>query len=112
MYDTGAGVDRNVVEASRCGRLAAEQGHARAQVNLGSRVMSLVTEFNKVLLVVGRWYRLAAEQGYAEDKPKLALPWWRNGAGVDLSSEEAARLFRLAPEQRSCPGTTLSWPDV
>ena len=45
-----------------------------------------------------KWYRLAAEQGYAEGQTNLGV-MYVNGAGVDQSSKEAVRWFQLAAEQ-------------
>ena len=76
---TGAGVDRNVVEAVRWYRLAAEQGHARAQVNLG-KSYEFGDGVQQSLTEAVRWYRLAAEQGYAEGQTSLGV-MYVNGAG-------------------------------
>jgi TPR repeat protein len=60
MYDEGEGVPENNAEAVRWYRLAAEQGYARAQSNLGFMYSNGegVPENNAEAV---RWYRLAAE---------------------------------------------------
>ena len=72
MYATGEGVLKDEAEAVRWFRLAAEQGDAGAQFNLG--VMHdngrgvLKDEAEAV-----RWYRLAAEQGHADAQNNLGI---------------------------------------
>ena len=62
MYDNGEGVPQDDAEAVRWFRLAAEQGEARAQFNLGIRYANGegVPQDDAEAI---RWYRLAAEQG-------------------------------------------------
>ena len=45
-----------------------------------------------------RWYRLAAEQGYADAQASLGLMYY-DGKGVPQDYAEALRWFRLAAEQ-------------
>ena len=64
MYDEGEGVPQDDAEAVRWYRLAAEQGDATAQYNLGL----MYDEGEGVPqddAEAVRWYRLAAEQGDA-----------------------------------------------
>ncbi len=70
MFSNGLGVAQDYAEAVRLYRLAAAQGHALGQNNLG--VM-----FEKGLGVAQdraeaiRWYRLAAAQGHANAQISL-----------------------------------------
>ena len=61
---------RDYGEAVRWYRLAAEQGNAPAQFNLGVAYVNGdgVTRDNEEAL---RWYRLAAEQGHAPAQERL-----------------------------------------
>ena len=64
MYATGLGVPQDDAEAGRWYRLAAEQGEASAQYNLGVRYdrgLGVLQDHAEA----ARWYRLAAEQGNA-----------------------------------------------
>ncbi len=64
MDANGEGVPQDDVEAARSFRLAAEQGLAIAQYNLG--VMYNNGEgVPEDMAEAARWLRLAAEQGYA-----------------------------------------------
>jgi len=78
-------------------RLAAEQGDARAQFNLG--VMYAFGEGvpeNDAEAV--KWYRLAAEQGNAGAQSRLGL-MYDDGEGVPENDAEAVKWYRLAAEQ-------------
>ena len=78
-------------------RLAAEQGHAGAQANLGGMYDNgeSVPEDDAEAV---RWYRLAAEQGHARAQYSLGL-MYAKGEGVLKDAAEAVRWFRLAAEQ-------------
>ena len=45
-----------------------------------------------------KWYRLAAEQGYADAQYNLGL-MYSNGEGVPQDYKEAVKWYRLAAEQ-------------
>ena len=94
---TGEGVPQDAAEAVRWFRLAAEQGHASAQYNLG--VMYDTGEgVPQDAAEAVRWYRLAAEQGYASAQNNLGFAYG-TGEGVPQDAAEAVRWFRLAAEQ-------------
>jgi hypothetical protein len=64
-YEVGyGGVARDYAEAVRLYRLAVEQGHASAQLQLG-RMFQYGKGFVQNSAAAIRWYRLAAEQGHA-----------------------------------------------
>ena len=92
MYANGEGVLKDEAEAVRWYRLAAEQGDAAAQFNLGLMYANgegvLKDEAEAV-----RWYRKAVEQGYA-------------GAQLNLGVMYAtARAFsRTRPKRRAGTG--------
>ena len=62
MYDTGGGVPEDYAEAVRLYRLAAEQGNAKAQNNLG-RMYALGEGIPEDDMLAYMWYNLAAAQG-------------------------------------------------
>ena len=81
MYDNGEGVPEDAAEAVRWFRLAAEQGDATAQFNLG--VMYDNGEgVPKDAAEAVRWFRLAAEQGYAAAQLNLGVMYWQPAARV------------------------------
>ena len=62
MYDNGEGVPQDYKEAIKWYRLAAEQGNANAQYNLGlmyDNGEGVPQDYKEAV----KWYRLAAEQG-------------------------------------------------
>ena len=114
-YFNGEGVAQDYVEAVKWYRLAAEQGYAPAQFNLGE-----MYEWGRGMFVdedcyeAIKWYRLAADQGHKEAVEKieeleeeLARPnqyyaiglRHYNGEGVAQDYSEAAKWFRIAADQ-------------
>jgi TPR repeat protein len=119
IYENGRGVPANESEATKWYRLAAEQGCASAQVNLGDMYFNGRT--GEVILSpsdresvdtgfgVPRYYaqavtryRLAANQGYPPAHTRLSF-MYTNGLGVPQDSAEAVRLNRLAAEKGYAP---------
>ena len=88
-------------EAARCYRLAAEQGLAGAQYNLGGcfeRGEGVALDVSEA----ARYYRLAAEQGHAGAQFNLGVCFER-GEGVAQDVAEAVRYYRLAAAQEDAP---------
>jgi TPR repeat protein len=102
MYDRGNGLTRDYREAARWFRLAAEQGDASAQVNLG--VMYAhgrgVPHDDKE---AAKWYRLAAEQGRASAQFNLGL-MYANGQGVPQNLIQAHMWFNLVAASGDADG--------
>ena len=97
MYLVGLGVPKNSDEAVRLYRLAAAQGYARAQANLGTRYLTgrgVPKNYDEAM----RFYRLAAEQAYAPAQHNLGL-MYANGQGVPKDDKEAIKWYRLAAQQ-------------
>ena len=88
---------QDAAEAVRWYRLAAEQGLASAQHNLGFMYAN-GTGVPQDDAEAARWVRLAAEQGLAVAQFNLGS-WYGTGAGVAQDDAEAARWYRLAAEQ-------------
>ena len=96
-YATGEGVPQDFAEAVRWYRLAAEQGYASAQNNLGLAYATgegVPQDFAEAV----RWFRRAAEQGLASAQFNLGFAY-ANGEGVPQDSAEAVRWYRRAAEQ-------------
>ena len=119
LYASGEGVEEDDAEAARWLRLAEEQGHGKAQVELFRRAtrweaeqgdveaqMSLGFRYwfgldgEKDLIKAARWYRLAAEQGNADAQYRLGW-FYIVGDGVQRDFEEGIRWYRLAAENGS-----------
>ena len=84
-------------EAVRWYRLAADQGNARAQGNLGTMYQDGRGVPQNYAEAV-RWYRLAADQGHANAQLNLGA-MYANGLGVPQNDAEAVRWYRLAADQ-------------
>ncbi len=84
-------------EAIRQERIAAEQGDAPAQYNLGFRYDNGEGVPRDDAEAV-RWYRLAANQGNPDAQTNLGR-MYANGEGVTEDAAEAVRWYRLAAEQ-------------
>ena len=78
MYANGEGVVEDDAEAVRWYRLAADQGHADAQYNLGLMYAKGVPEDDAEAV---RWYRLAADQGRRRPATTSADVRQRRGCG-------------------------------
>jgi TPR repeat protein len=92
-YDYGTGVDRDQTEAVKWYRLAAAQGNAQAQLNVG-----VCYAEGKDHTEAAKWYRLAAAQGHARALYNLAASY-ESGNGVPKDLAEASRLYELAANQ-------------
>jgi hypothetical protein len=94
MYDTGRGVPQDDAEAVRWYRLAADQGHATAQANLGVMYADGQGVPQDYVEAV-RWYRLAADQGHARAQGNLGV-MYGTGEGVPQDYVQAHMWFNLA----------------
>jgi hypothetical protein len=97
-YDEGYGcLFQDHAEAVRLYSLAAEQGHAVAQTNLGfmfERGRGVARDYAEA----ARLYRLAAAQGNAYAQNNLGV-MFEHGQAVAKDRAEAIRLYRLAAAQ-------------
>jgi hypothetical protein len=97
-YEFGyGGVAQDYAEAVRLYSLAAAQGHAVAQSNLGlmfENGRGVAQDYAEAV----RLYSLAAAQGNADAQVGLGV-MFENGRGVAQDTEEAIRWYRLAAEQ-------------
>lgn len=97
-YDSGDGVPQDDEEAVKWYQLAAAQGHARAQSNLGTFFCSLGDGAYKDDKEAITWFRKAAEQGDSDGQFFLGL-MYRDGTGVPQNDEEAVKWYLLAADQ-------------
>ena len=94
IYYSGDGVPIDKVQAIEWFRMAAEQGNAKAQFNLGSAFHSQKDTQEAV-----KWFRKAAEQGNIDAQSILGALLY-NGNGISKSDQiEAVTWFRKAAEQ-------------
>ena len=86
MYANGRGVDKDDAEAVKWFRLAADQGYAAAQCNLGVMYANGQGIINKDEAEAVKWYRLAADQGYALAQYNLGVMYAQQGNDYLFSS--------------------------
>lgn len=94
MYHRGMGVPRDLKQAARWYRMAAEQGLLKAQVQLASMYAQgegLAVQLDKAAY----WYEKAAEQGEKEAQRQLA-EMYADGAGVEADLEKSLAWSELA----------------
>ena len=93
-YENAQGVPIDVVKAAYWFRLAAKQGYAEAQINLG-----VLYNVNRDVAKAAYWFRLAAKQGYAAAQNFLGMLYRDGGPGLPQNYAKAAYWFRLAAKQ-------------
>lgn len=94
LYRTGRGVSRDLAQALRWYRRAADQGFAGAQANLGdmfARGQGVATDYAAAAV----WFHRAAVQGHVAAQYNLAL-LYENGLGVEVSEETAMAWYHRA----------------
>jgi TPR repeat protein len=96
MYRFGYGVPQSLPDAIKWFRLAAEQGHAKAQCILGycyTEGLGVCQNSSEAV----RWLRLSAEKDYSEAQYLLALKYMM-GIGVAKDMNEMCRWLKRASE--------------
>jgi hypothetical protein len=96
-YENGTGVAHDPAEVARWYRLAADQGHAAAQCNMGICYASGIGVAQDDAKSV-RWYRLSADQGFAAAQCIMGQ-CYLNGTGVVRDPAEALRWVHLSADQ-------------
>ncbi len=84
-------------EALKQFRLAANQGHAKAQNNLGvmyDNGQGVPQDYKEA----AKWFRLAADQGYARAQRNLGI-MYESGRGMPEDYGEAGKWYRKAADQ-------------
>jgi len=98
-YETGDGVGKDVAEAVKWYRMAADEGHVQAAFEL-SKCYTFGFGVRKNRVTAGKWLRKAAEQGHVT--AMFLLGHWllrEEGSGVGYNPREAVKWFRLAAEK-------------
>src|SRR5258706_1813016 len=97
QYNLGVQYGEDYAVAATWFRKAADQGHFVAPFNLGSMYLG-GRGVSENSGEAAKWFRKAAGQGYADAQLNLGLMYTK-GHGVPQNFAEAARWFRLAAEQ-------------
>ena len=100
MYDDGEGVPQDDAEAVRWYRLAADQGHATAQNNLGIRY-SNGRGVPQDYVEAHMWYNLAAAQSSGDDRDTHVRN--RDAVAERMTTEQIAEAQRRAREWTPTP---------
>ena len=98
-YETGDGVGKDLAEAVKWYRMAAEQGHAQGMFEL-SKCYTFGFGVRKNRVTAGQWLRKAAEHGHVT--AMFLLGHWllrEVGNGVGYDPREAVKWFRRAAEK-------------
>ena len=97
-YETGDGVGKDLAEAAKWYRMAAEEGHAQGMFEL-SKCYTFGFGVRKNRVTAGKWLREAAEHGHVT--AMLLLGRWllkEESSGVGYDPREAVKWFRRAAE--------------
>ena len=92
-------IENDERETARHLKLAADQGDAEAQFNLGVFYEQGLGGLPQDDGEAARYYRLAADRGFAPAKSPLAGFYAGGRGGLPQNDREAARLYKLAPDQ-------------
>ena len=95
LYETGQGVERDLMKAKELYQLAAQQGHSVAQYNLGRIHQNGLKHLNQVIApnpaLAEQYLRRAAAQGVVAAYHQLGILYYTQGNRVKLAA--------LTPEQ-------------
>jgi len=97
LYEMGEGVSRDLNEAFKLYKRAADQGNSNAQYYLGKKYecgQGVTKDMNEAI----KLYKLSADQGYTRAQFDLAR-MYSMGEGVPKDEKEAFRLYKLSAEQ-------------
>jgi TPR repeat protein len=97
QYADGRGVERDYAKAAKLYRQAADLGHAKAQVGLGT-LHATGRGVPRDDAEAVRWFRKAADQGEAAAQSYLGF-MYETGQGVPNDGAEAVRWYRKAADQ-------------
>ena len=102
-YDSGSGIEKNLVEAHKWFLKAAEQGNGRAMNAVGIDYANGTGGVEKNLNEAVKWYRKSAEQGNDRGQNNLGR-CYQYGNGVEKDLNEAVKWYRKSAEQGSAFG--------
>ena len=95
MYSHGQGVPQDYIEAAKWYRLAAEQGHADAQHNLG--VLYLQGQgVPQDYVLAHMWVNLAAANATKSDTPEISSTDLRDSIARQMTAQQIAEAQDLA----------------
>jgi TPR repeat protein len=86
-------------EAARLYKLAADEGNASAQYNLGIFYSFSRGALSQDYHEAARLFKLAADQGHASAQYNLGVFYDRGRGGLRRDDREATRLYKLAADQ-------------
>ena len=95
IYYNGEGVPQDYKEAVKWHRLAAEQGHAKAQHKLGVMYAFGIVGVPQDYKEAVKWHRLAADQGHSTAQSNLGK-MYDNGTGVLQDNAMAHMWYNIA----------------
>lgn len=98
MYFTAAGVKQDFKESAYWYEMAAKQGNASAQYDLGFMLYYQSTGVPQDFMKASYWFRKAADQGYADAQEQLGK-MYTYGYGVPQDYKEAAKWYLKAADQ-------------
>jgi TPR repeat protein len=99
-YELGIGVPKNLVKARKRYQLAADEGNARAQANLGVFYDRGLGGLDKDPVKAVELFNLAAEQSYAGGLYNLGSCYEAGRSGLRQNEKAASRCFLAAAQQR------------
>jgi uncharacterized protein len=102
MYESGNGVVQDYAEAVRWYRLAAEQGFANAQNNLGVTYETGQGVLQNNILS-HMWYNIASENGYKKSSE------WRDEIAAKMTESDLAKALAMAKECMSSGYKNCGW---
>ncbi len=94
---------QDYAEAATWLRKAAEQGHARAQFNLGC-MYDRGQGVPKDDCEAARLFKLSADKGNSHGQNNLGFFYSQGRGDLPKDEHEAARLYKLAADQGNCLG--------
>lgn len=100
-YENGFGIEKNVVEAARLYKLAADQGFSYGQFLLAICYKNGIG-VNLDKQESFRLYRLSGENGYIPAWSNVGL-CYESGSGIAKNIEEAAKMYLLAAIEGHAP---------
>ncbi len=95
-YNNGQGIPQNYTEAVKWFRLAAEQGNASAQFNLGSMYHDGRGRVLRNYVQAHKWVNLAVSRATGDDQEKYADA--RERIAARMTPQQIAEAQRLARE--------------
>ena len=102
MYKNGNGVAQDYAEAVRWYRLAAEQGFANAQNNLGVTYETGQGVLQNNILS-HMWYNIASENGYKKSSE------WRDEIAAKMTAADISKAQAMAKECMSSGYKNCGW---